>query len=105
MVHASTDRRKVDTQVHQPDDLAPRSPLTASAQTQEAWRKRDEGRQPSDGNDMPHRNLSIPYFARDAVRGEYAAKYLRAVRQRFVRDHDRRRAHSEPKPKSRESAA
>nr|XP_044252270.1 uncharacterized protein LOC123003532 [Drosophila takahashii] len=58
MVHAGADRRKVDTQVHQPDDLAQRSPLTASAQTQDAWRKRDEGRQPSDGNGLPHRNLS-----------------------------------------------
>ncbi|XP_041674289.1 uncharacterized protein LOC121530020 [Drosophila eugracilis] len=58
MVHAGADRRKVDKQVHQPDDLAQRSPLTASAQTQDAWRKRDEGRQPSDGHGLPHRNLS-----------------------------------------------
>ncbi|XP_041675272.1 uncharacterized protein LOC121530366 [Drosophila eugracilis] len=58
VVHAGADRRKVDKQVHQPDDLAQRSPLTASAQTQDLWRKRDEGRQPSDGNGLPHRNLS-----------------------------------------------
>jgi len=49
------------------------------------------------------RTLTIPYFARDAVPGEYSAGYLRAVRRRFVRDPDRRKAHS--KPEKRESAA
>jgi len=46
--------------------------------------------------------VTIPYFARAAERGEHAAGYPRVVRRRFVRDPDRRRAHS--KPERRESA-